>query len=270
MILSQPSASPQHSAAFDLRDRGILLADGVFDTSLVRGGQVVLRAAHLDRLVEGATALGIALERDAVADVMDAAIEGVALGALRITVTRGAGARGLAGEAVAAPTLIANVSDYDASSPPSPVRAQESAILRNPTSFTARYKTLSYTDNIAALRAAMAAGFEEAFFFTAAGNLACASVANVFVQSGEAIFTPPVSDGALPGVMRNWLLEQGRIGERTVSERSISREELNAADRVFLTNSLRLFQPVSALGDKSFEAGLPEGCAGLRSQLIGS
>ena len=270
MILSQPSASSQHSELFDLRDRGLLLADGVFDTSLVRDGQVVLREAHLDRLVEGATALGIALERDAAAQVMDAATEGVITGALRITVTRGAGARGLAGETVAAPTLIANVSDYDVSSLPSPVRAQESAILRNPTSFTARYKTLSYTDNIAALRAAIAAGFEEAFFFTVAGNVACASVANVFVQKGKTIFTPPVSDGALPGVMRNWILEQGEIAGRVVSERSISREELRAADRVFLTNSLRLFQPVSAFGEKVFDADLPEGCAGLRSQLIGS
>ena len=65
MILSQPSASPQHSEAFDLRDRGLLLADGVFDTSLVRDGQVVLRTTHLDRLVEGATALGIAGRRRA-------------------------------------------------------------------------------------------------------------------------------------------------------------------------------------------------------------
>jgi branched-chain amino acid aminotransferase len=92
----------------------------------------------------------------------------------------------------------------------------------------------------------------------------------VFVQKGETIFTPPVSDGALPGVMRNWILEQGEIAGRLVSERSISREELRAADRVFLTNSLRLFQPVSAFGDKRFAAGLPEGCAELRSQLIGS
>lgn len=269
MTLSQPSASSQHSELFDLRDRGLLLADGVFDTSLVSQGKVVLREAHLDRLVEGATALGIVLQREAVVEAMDAAIDGVMSGALRITATRGAGARGLAGEAVAAPTLIANVSDYDASSPPSPVRAQESAILRNPTSITARHKTLSYTDNIAALRAARAAGFEEAFFFTTAGNVACASVANVFVQMGEVIFTPPVSDGALPGVMRNWLLERGQIAGLAVSERSISRDELRAADRVFLTNSLRLFQPVAAFGDKGFEACLPEGCAELRSQLIG-
>ena len=35
MILSQPSALSDQSELFDLRDRGLLLADGVFDTSLV-------------------------------------------------------------------------------------------------------------------------------------------------------------------------------------------------------------------------------------------
>lgn len=268
MILSQPSASPDQSELFDLRDRGLLLADGVFDTSLVVGGRVVLRDAHLDRLVEAATALGIDLERTAVAEIMDAAIEAVSSGALRITVTRGAGVRGLAGEAAIAPTLLASCSAYDSGSPPAAVRVQESAILRNPSSFTARYKTLSYTDNIVALRAAIAAGFDEALFFTPEGHLACASVANVFVQVGASIFTPPVSDGALPGVMRNWVLEQGCVGAFPVSERSIPRAVLEAADRVFLTNSLRLFQPVSAFGDVAFAADLPTGCIDMRRQLI--
>jgi branched-subunit amino acid aminotransferase/4-amino-4-deoxychorismate lyase len=270
MSLSQPSASPDHSELFDVRDRGLLLADGVFDTSLVIKGKVLLRDAHLDRLVDGSAALGIALTRSAVADAMDAAAVGVVSGALRITVTRGAGARGLAADAVSAPTIIANVSDYDASSPLPAVRAHESSILRNPSSITARYKTLSYTDNIVALRSAVAAGFDEAFFFTATGNLACASVANVFVRMGKETLTPPVSDGALPGMMRNWILQQGRIGDSAVSERSISRDALNAADGVFLTNSLRLFQPVAAFDGVKFDNDLPAGCADLRRQLIGS
>ena len=97
MILSQPSALSDQSELFDLRDRGLLLADGVFDTSLVSDGRVILRDAHLDRLIEGAAALGIDLERKAVVRVMDTAIEDSASGALRITVTRGAGVRGLAG-----------------------------------------------------------------------------------------------------------------------------------------------------------------------------
>ena len=268
MILSQPFALSDKSELFDLRDRGLLLADGVFDTSLVSDGRVILRDAHLDRLIEGAAALGIDLERKAVARVMDTAIEDSASGALRITVTRGAGVRGLADDMTASPTLIARVSEYSVSLTPDAVRVHKSTILRNPTSITARYKTLSYTDNIVALRAAVQAGFDEAFFFSPAGHLACASVANVFVQMDGAIFTPPVGDGALPGVMRNWILGRGRVGDFAVSERSISLDDLRSADRVFLTNSLRLFQPVSAFETRMFNAELPAGCAELRAELL--
>ncbi|KCZ66318.1 hypothetical protein L53_03070 [Hyphomonas sp. L-53-1-40] len=268
MILSQPSALSDQSELFDLRDRGLLLADGVFDTSLVSDGRVILRDAHLDRLTEGATALGIELERKTVTRVMDAAIEGTVSGALRITVTRGAGVRGLADDMAASPTLIARVSEYDGSLTPEALRAHKSTIQRNPTSITARYKTLSYTDNIAALRGAIHAGFNEAFFFSPDGHLACASVANVFVQMDEAIFTPPVGDGALPGVVRNWILGKGRIGDFAVSERSISLGDLRSADRVFLTNSLRLFQPVSVFETRTFNTDLPAGCAELRAELL--
>lgn len=268
MILSQASAAPEHSAAFDLRDRGLLLADGIFDTSLVIDGGVVLEAAHLNRLMDAAQALQIPVERTALARVMREAVTGVRSGALRITVTRGAGARGLTGQGDVAPTLLAAVTPYDASTPPEPARVMESEILRNPTSVTARYKTLSYTDNVVALRDAEAAGFDDVFFFTPDGHLSCASVANVFVQTGTDIITPPVSDGALPGVMRNWLLSHGQLGGWALSERRVTRADLRSAEHVFLTNSLRLFQPVAAFGATSFGPDLPAGLDGLRRQLL--
>jgi branched-chain amino acid aminotransferase len=47
---------------FDVADRGLLLGDGVFDTSLVLGGKMVWREAHVARLLEAATTLGFALD----------------------------------------------------------------------------------------------------------------------------------------------------------------------------------------------------------------
>ncbi|WP_273239943.1 aminotransferase class IV [Hyphomonas atlantica] len=269
MNLFQPSSSPVHSVSFDVRDRGLLLADGVFDTSLVVRGQIMMRDAHIDRLLDGAVALGIPLQRSQVEGAMDQAAPPESSGALRVTVTRGAGGRGLAGEVSGGATILANLTDYDVSVPLPAVHVQESEILRNPTSINARHKTLSYTDNVVALRAAVSSGFGDAFFFSPGGNLSCATAANVFVQLGRDIVTSPIDDGALPGVIRNWVLERGYIGEFVVSERSVSRSDLLAADRVFLTNSLRLFQPVSGFEATHFEPLLPEGCEALRSQLIG-
>ena len=76
---------------FDLRDRGLLLGDGVFDTSLVLNGVVVFADRHWDRLAASCAAFGIPFDRDAVVATLDMAAAEVGTGALRVTVTRGAG-----------------------------------------------------------------------------------------------------------------------------------------------------------------------------------
>lgn len=57
---------------------------------------------------------------------------------------------------------------------------------------------------------------------------------NVVVRIGEGLWTPPLEDGLLPGVMRAELLATGSIAER-----SIAVDELKSADEIWLINSVR-------------------------------
>lgn len=255
--LRQSVSQPENVHPFDLTDRGLLLADGVFDTSRVVGGRIILRRQHIARLRGDATALGISV---AAADLEALAAEAVPTGgngALRLTVTRGPGARGLAGETSGAPTLMARFSAIESYYPMAPVRLGISSIRRNPTSPTARHKTLSYTDNIMALREAIMAGHDEALLLSPEGHVACASAANVFARFGDRLVTPPISDGAMPGIIRNWLLEVAAGAGLQVAEESLSLERLAQADGIFMTNSLRIFQPVSSFSGREFETELP-------------
>jgi para-aminobenzoate synthetase / 4-amino-4-deoxychorismate lyase len=59
-------------------------------------------------------------------------------------------------------------------------------------------------------------------------------IANVVVDIGGSLYTPPVACGLLPGVSRAGLLRAG-----TVRERAISPDDLRTADRIFLTNAVR-------------------------------
>ena len=76
------------------------------------------------------------------------------------------------------------------------------------------------------------------------GALAEASAANLFLLRDGRLVTPPLADGALPGVMRALLME--RCG---AVERSISPDDLFAADGVFLSSSLG-FRIVSEVDGK--------------------
>ncbi|MFM7085929.1 MAG: aminotransferase class IV [Cyanobium sp.] len=82
-----------------LDDRGLLLADGLFETVLVERGVPLLLERHLQRWHQGAAVLGMApppdLERvrQLAAEAMRRS--GIATGALRLNWSRGSGGRGL-------------------------------------------------------------------------------------------------------------------------------------------------------------------------------
>ena len=255
--IHQSVSLPENVQAFDLTDRGLLLADGVFDTSRVVGGRIILRRAHVARLAGDAAALGIGVAPEALEALAREAVSGGAEGALRLTVTRGPGGRGLAGETAGAPTLMARLSPMETPYPMTPVRLGISAIRRNPTSPAAQHKTLSYTDNIMALREVVAAGHEEALLLSPHGKVACASAGNVFARFGNRLVTPPVLDGAMPGIVRGWLLQAAIGAGFETAEESLTPDRLAQADSIFLTNSLRIFQPVRVFAGRSLDTSLP-------------
>ena len=235
------------TAPFDLRDRGLMLGDGVFDTAMVAGGQVVFGAAHLARLAGSCRAFGIPFDPEAVAPTIARAAAEVGTGALRVTVTRGAGPRGLLPPSVPAPRVILAGHPGAPATAWRPLALALTEIRRNETSPTARHKCLSYLDAIAALQAAAAAGADEVVFRNMAGRAVCCATGSLFVVRDGALLTPPVADGVLPGILRAEVLRLARDLYPTVREQSLDLSDLQAADAVFVTNSLRLIAPALSL-----------------------
>ena len=246
-----------------------MLADGVFTTARVVRGRIILRGAHLARLTGDAAALGIPVTEEALSGLAETAVPDGASGALRLTVTRGPGARGLSGDGGGMPTLIARFTPWEMTYPAAPVRLMTSPIQRNPTSPSAQHKTLSYTDNIMALRGAVTTGFDDALLLSPDGQAACSSAANIFARFGGRLVTPPVSDGALPGILRGWLLVEAGAAGFVAEEGRLTLEEIKNADGLFLTNSLRIFQPVNCLDESVFDPNFPASLLSLGRHLIG-
>ena len=218
--------------------------------------------------MEACDAFGLDVAEGAIEVLTDKAVPEGATGALRLTVTRGPGARGLAGTTATTPTVLTSFTPQALNYPPPPVRLGISAIHRNPTAPSALYKTLSYGDAIMGHRRALEAGFDDALFVTPDGRVSCSSVANIWARFGSALVTPPRGDGVVAGVMRNWILEHTAQAGYQLSERSLRLEDLRDADGVFLTNSLRLLVPVRAIDDLDFAPELPAKLVGLVGDLL--
>ncbi|MFC6791618.1 aminotransferase class IV [Methylobacterium komagatae] len=273
------------SAPLDHADRGLTLGDGLFDTALALNGRIAFEEEHVARLVAGAATLGIPAGAEAIRAAMRAlAIRGDRL-AIRTTLTRGAGPRGLKPPDVAHPTLFATAAPSGRAIAFAPLRLLPTGIARNDTSPAARVKTLGYLDAVLAAGEAALQGFDEALFRNTKGFAACAGTGNVFCllpssllrstrndggsldAEGLTLVTPPLSDGVLAGIVRAQLLAFAPSCGLAVEERSLTLDELRTAQAVFVTNSLRLLAPVTALGETAYDSAGHPAFALLRAAL---
>lgn len=249
---------------FDLRDRGLLLADGLFETILVVGRVPFRRAEHLARLLAGADVLRLTMDigtvEQAVAD-LSRRLDGP--GIIRVTVTRGPGARGLRIPRGQQPTVFATATPW---SPALAFQTQHlavSTIRRNDASPLSHVKSLAYLDNVLALEEALASGADDALLLSTRGRVTCTSAANVFILAGAELVTPPVDDGVLPGITRGLLLERAPACGLEPVERTLALADLHRADAVLATNSVRLISPVPSLDGQPLRCARPDTVRGL-------
>jgi branched-chain amino acid aminotransferase len=267
MIYLNGTIVPPDFARIDPADRGFTLADGLFETLRAYRGKPFRLEDHLVRLESSAQALGIPLLFDAVmiAEAARELLEANDLNdgdaAIRITVTRGTGPRGLAPPADVKPTLMITTSGY--APLPDACSAVIVGIRRNEGSPLSQMKSLGYLDNVLAARAAADRGAEEAILLNNAGRVAGAARANIFAVLDGRLLTPPLSDGVLPGIARRVVLELAEALRISTQEASLSPADLAGAREIFLTNSLFEIRSVGRLEDR--ELGQSEIAAKLRA-----
>jgi branched-subunit amino acid aminotransferase/4-amino-4-deoxychorismate lyase len=226
--------------ALPLGDRGLLLADGLFETVLLEEGRLQLLEEHLERWRSSAELLAMAPPPDQtlilplVAEAI--ARSGIRTGALRLNWSRGCGGRGLdlPAPAQAAPAhrfwlqLTATAPQFDAVT--TWISREE---RRNAASRLSRCKSFAYTALVQARREAHAAGAHDALLLSSHGDLCCGSAANLLVLHQGRWTTPPLASGCLPGVMRGRALRLGRANEAPLEP-----SDLKTCEGALLINSL--------------------------------
>jgi para-aminobenzoate synthetase/4-amino-4-deoxychorismate lyase len=180
---------------------------------------------HLARLANSAQALGFAFDRAAARQALHEALPTLAPGQpsrLRLALAHG-GRVGIT-HAALAPL------------PAGPVRLLVAGTRLPDANPLAAHKSTWRQHYDAGVRAAEAAGAFDSLFFTQDGRLVEGGRSTVFVRIGGRWWTPPLSDGALPGVMRSVLLDDAAW---RAEERSLTLQDLQAAEEIVVCNALR-------------------------------
>ena len=252
-------------ATIPVTDHGLLYGDGIFEGIRVYGRRVFRLEAHMARFNTSAKALALDLPggiRAARQIVLDTARDfGADEAYIRLIATRGDGPLGIDPTTCPEPRLLCiidRIAVYPEEKQRVGVNLATSSLRRPaPDVLDPRVKSLNYLNNALAKLEAKQRGADEALLLNAAGMIAEAAVANVFVLRDGELLTPPATDGALEGITRATLMELAASLGFSVLEKTIGRFDLFAAEEAFLTGSGAGIVPVRSLDGRTIGAGTP-------------
>jgi len=255
---------PQAEARVSVLDRGFLFGDALFETMRAYRGRLFRAGAHADRLAASARALRMALPCTK-EGMLRSAHELVRRNELddayvRVTLSRGTGGKGLGLDGDFARTLVIvarTLTPYAPHLYSEGMSLVTASIRQNAESPVPRHKTANYLTYLVARQEAADAGADEALLLNTRGEVAEASVANVFAVTGACVVTPPPGAGILPGITRGAVIELCAAHGIPCAERTVTPPELARASEVFLTNSLMEVMPVRSLDGHPLNGACP-------------
>lgn len=230
-------------------DRGIVYGDGLFETMRAHAGTIPWWDRHWARLAAGAARLHLPLPAGSLVSDEVARMLHCAAGdaVVRLLVTRGAG-RGYAPATDATPTWVLSLHSL----PQPSARGMrlhwcETRLALQPA--LAGLKHCNRLEQVLARREVATAdpGADEGLMRSTAGDVVCATAANLFVLDDAGWWTPPVDRCGVAGVCRGFLL-----AEAGARERRLSAGDVESAHALVLCNAVRGILPVARLGDRSW------------------
>lgn len=214
---------------------------GVFDTILAVNSRPVYVREHLKRLADHAKVIGIKLPHTITEKTLIDLLKKNKMqnAIISILVTGGPAERGLQHPKNPKPQIIIRALKY--SSKNAPIHAVIAKnTRRNEGSPLSQIKSLNYGDNILA--------GEGAILLNNKDRMTCFTTGNLFVLKNGKLFTPPLKDGVMNGIIRQKWMKQAKI-----TEKSLTVADLTKADAIFLTNSMRGIVPVATLDGKKLK-----------------
>jgi branched-chain amino acid aminotransferase len=106
-------------------------------------------------------------------------------------------------------------------------------------------KRFPYEHRLAIVKTAQSMGFDEAVVLNEHNKISEAAVSNLLLKINGQWITPPLTDGALPGVVRALVLENC-----DVSVRSIDISIMHEIESALLIGSLRIAQSIDSIDSR--------------------
>lgn len=115
-----------------------------------------------------------------------------------------------------------------------------------------KFKTINSLVYVQAAIFANKNNFDESLILNGDGNIIESSSSNIFIASNGVLYTPPLEDGCVGGIMRMNVINLALNNGIKVYEYSLKPQNLLIADEVFLTNAIRGIEWVGGFQNKRY------------------
>ncbi|HEY4064607.1 MAG TPA: aminotransferase class IV [Puia sp.] len=251
-----PSVTPLLTAD----NRGFRYGDGIFETMAVKNGRIRLGGYHFERLATGARLLQFEIPFSLIPGQLTHQIQelcernGHSLSArVRLVLFR---------KDMGLPDAEDPLPDYIIQSwPLAPgddelnTKGWSLGIFpdgRKACDPLSNLKSNNYLLYVLAASYARKQGSDDCLVLNSQGRIADSTIANLFYIRQNKIYTPPLSEGCVAGVMRRRLLELLPSAGFECSERPVTIEDLACADEVFLTNALKGIRWIASFRHRTY------------------
>lgn len=240
-------------------NRGYRYGDGLFETMKLIKGQLILEKHHFERLFNGMKLLKFRVPSLFKASVLRQEIlkickknKCVELARIRLSVFRGNG-----GLYDACKNLQYIIECWPADIAVNQINKNGLTIDIFPDGqkgcdVFSNLKSANFLPYVMAAQYAQENKLNDCLVCNVKGQIADATIANVFLVKKNLIITPALTEGCVSGVMRRYLLEKMKASSFEVREGVVSKNDLETFDEVFLTNAMNGIRWVKQFRDKKY------------------
>jgi branched-chain amino acid aminotransferase len=239
-------------------NRSFKYGDGLFETMRAVNGKVPLFGFHFDRLLRGMKALKINTPAyfnvHYLKNEVSKTLDKMPSARVRLTVWRESGGGytptnfnpDFLIESISLPDKTFTINDLGlAMGIYSDFRLRQTPV--------SAFKTANALPYILAGIYARENSFDDVFLLDTEGSLAEAISSNFFILKDKKLLTPPLSVGCVGGVMRLFTCQLAQKMGVEIEEKTLTINDVESADEVFLTNALQGFKWVEKLNNSEFK-----------------
>jgi branched-chain amino acid aminotransferase len=250
---------PEDTPIINGNNRGLRFGDGLFETLKYRNGNFVLLDEHLSRLWQGLKLLQFQIPKLFTLDQLEQQLHSLIdknkcqHARIRITVFRGNG--GLYDAENHHPNYLLQCWPLNNQTGQWNENGLHCCLYESIQKTTDAISNCKHNNFLPYVQGALHAQQQQcndALIFNIHHRICDSTIANIFWIKDGQVFTPPLSEGCIAGILRAELIHTLKGTAHEVRESTLSKEILLEADEVFLTNSIHEMRWVSRIDDSNY------------------